>query len=412
MTRFTGTPKGTGGTTAAPWVNDQVGGPDLDATALNRWETAILAAVNRGVITVAASTLPTAMKDAADFVCDGVDDQVQINQALVLATRAGDAFGGQSRPVVQLLGGEFSIADDNATSIKMYPNVWLRGLGWGTNLAPKWATNLDRGCIELLNTTVSHCKVSDLTIGRKNSVNSNGHGIKFVQSGSADAYEIVTGSDPFITIENLYINRMNGHGAWFSGATGGARESRIINCLFWNAAQDGLFIDGASDCQIIGCRSNSGGASYSGFHLGGGNTKIADCKAYFSDGDGFKIDSSRVEVSNCSAQDNGKYGFNFQSQDFTASGLVADSNGRTGSAAGGGFLIASQGVIHGLHAFDRGQTPANPQTRPIVISGSPQVYLTGFTRLGAGGTVHLTGSVGANSFVRLVRDGTTVQAVG
>lgn len=392
--------------------------PALGSGAWYPWATGVDNAVRAlgrsGALIVASNEAPTSLKDTADFVCDGVDDQVEINAALLKASRPGDGFGGEGHIAVQLVGPTFYVGNNGTGAITMYPATTLQGNGRGTMIRPMWPTNVDRGCIELLSNVTDHVRVKDLTIGRPGStVVFNGHGIKFVQTGTADQFQLKSASDPLIQIDNVWVMFAGRCGIWCTGTTGGAREMIIRDCLLWNAVDECLWVDSSSDAEIIGCRANGGTGGKAAFRLGGGNTMMADCKAYFSESpaDGFLIDSSRCMISNCTAQDNGRHGFNFTGADVVAVGLMADSNSRL-LGTGAGFNIAANGVYNGLEAFDRGQTPGSPQLTQINITGSPTIMLTGRTSLGANGTVHVAGAAGANSYARVVRQGTTLFSVG
>jgi hypothetical protein len=366
-----------------------------------------------GILRVASMHAPADVKAQCQYVCTGVNDQIQINDALQAATRPGDGFGGTGAGCVELVGGDFYIASDNATSINMYPSTWLRGSGPGVFLRPRWtSTSIDRGTIELVNQSVAHVRVSDLTIGRESDIATNGHGIKFYQSGKASAYQMNTGSDPFIWIHDVMILKVRGKGVYLTGAagSGGCRATQVLDVVAWNTSGDGFDIQ-SSDCHLTNCNAqpNAGG---NGFRIQGGNSKLLNCKSYYSeaDTDGFLITSSRAEVHGCAAQDNGRWGFNISSGDCTVTGCVADSNARM-TSSGGGFNIASTGVYEGLHAFDRGQTPSSPQLRGIVLAGSPQVMLTGRSSVPSG-SAHVIGAPGAGSYAKVVRSGTSVYSVG
>lgn len=360
-------------------------------------------------LTVASNNLPANVKAGADFACDGVDDQVEINAALALATRPGDGFGGQGFNEVRLIGPDFSVADDNATSIKMYPNTRLVGSGWGTLITPKWTSSAStRGCIELFSDTTAHVQVADLGIGRVNAVTSNGSGIVFSQTGIGDAYQIMTGNDPFCKIENVLIRKMSQHGIYCTGNTGGAREMQIYGCVTFGTGGAGIWVESSSDSQISSCRTANAGTH--GFILAGGNTKLADSKAYYAVLDGFSVTSSRCEVGDCAAQDNGRNGFNFTGANVTANSLVADSNQRL-DQAGAGFAIGADGVFQGLNAFDRAQTPGSPQSVGIRFSGSQHVVLTGRISPSSGGQA-VVGTPGSGSFMRVAVPGSALVTAG
>lgn len=80
----------------------------------------------RGVtVTIAAADSSAEERDAADYVCDGVADEVEIQAAV-------DFVGALGGGVPQLLEGQF-VTSAGAT-IDILEGVWLRGLGAATNL--------------------------------------------------------------------------------------------------------------------------------------------------------------------------------------------------------------------------------------------------------------------------------------
>lgn len=374
-------------------------------------------------LTVASSQLPAPIRDACDYVCTGVNDQIQINTALRRASRPNDGFtGAEGRIGVALVGPRFFVGNSTAGlgagAITMYPSTHLVGAGPGTIITPQWSSNVDRGCIELVNVNTAHTRISNFTIGNHNAVVVNGHGVKYTNNGTADAYEFMTGSDTFHQISYVTTLKTAGHGFWLTGTTGGNREAQIHNCLAWASEGKGFWLDGSSDCQISDCRATGGGDNPR-FHLAGGNVKAANCKSYFSGntagnlgataGDGFLVTSSRIAIANCDAQDNGRWGFNISGANVTATGLVADSNSR-GTTSGGGFTLSGQGVYEGIHAHNRTQN-AITQNRGIVFTGSPKLYLTGrvsMDQLIDGPGTAVQGTV--TGYVRVVRDGTGADA--
>jgi hypothetical protein len=71
---------------------------------------------------VAASTAPQILKSSADYICDGIADEVEINAAHAALSAAGG--------IVQLSCGDFAVA----TSVAPTAKSWLRGQGVGTRL--------------------------------------------------------------------------------------------------------------------------------------------------------------------------------------------------------------------------------------------------------------------------------------
>lgn len=400
------------------WVDNDPLTP-LSAARLNHMEAGILAAhaiagssavPRMGRLLVASSELPQSVKDGCDYVCDGTNDQVEINQALLRASRPGDGFGGEGFIGVELVGPTFYVGHDNATSITTYPSTALFGNGNGTLISPQFTTvGIDRGAIETLNTNVHRILIANLTIGRKTSVSFPGHGIKIVGGGVGDAYEIKSGNDPFHMIHHVNVHRASGKGIWCTGAGGGSREMQIGWCVLFNCMEQGLLVDGSSDSQISDCRATGGGA-FPGFELGGGNTRLSNSKAYYrgnangstTSADGFLISSSRCEISSCAAQDCGGYGFNVASSEATLTHALADSNNK-------GFRIASDGSFIGLRGLSRSGGGFS-QNVGIEFSGAPKGMVEGVITLPATGIAHVSGSMAANSYARIVRIGSGAAA--
>ena len=374
-----------------------------------------------GAVRVASNALPADVKAQCDFVCDGVDDQAQINAALALATRPGDGFGGEGYGTVRLVGPSFSIADDNATPILGHPNTILEGGGAGTLVSPKWtSTTVDRGCIELVTQGTTRFKVYNLTIGHAAADSSkfNGHGIKFQGNGTGGTYELPTGADAYLQVQDVNIHYPRGHGVYTLGTAGdpsGCRGFRAKSVSVRGASNstatgDGFRID-SSDAKLMDCTCAD---VLVGFRIMGGSQKITHCKTFYTVGDGFSVESSLAELSACAAQDCGRWGFNFATSNYTAHGISADSCARR-DQTGGGVLVAAWGSIFGVHCSDRAQTPASLQNRGIMFSGSPQVYIDGYVEAPTDRTNFVdwvVGSPGAGSYGRIVRNGTTVWAVG
>jgi hypothetical protein len=83
------------------------------------------------LILVASSTAPAAVKNVAEYVCDGTADQTEINLALAAVASTGG--------LVQLTPGTFNLS---ATITPTVGNIILRGSGWGTILRVNNAANV------------------------------------------------------------------------------------------------------------------------------------------------------------------------------------------------------------------------------------------------------------------------------
>jgi hypothetical protein len=294
----------------------------------------------------------------------------------------------------------------------MYPNTALRGCGDGTLVRSGLPGGSTKGVIELLSTLVSRCAVSDMSIGHPTSA-FNGSGIKFDGTGDNGAsYGFNTGGDAFIKIRRVGIYNPTQKGIWMIDG----REVQIDNVHVQNARQHGVFLDNHSDGKLHRIVANGNAGLQAGIHITGGNTQVSDCKVFYRGNGssntaqhGFHINTSRVTMGNCQAQDNGGYGFYIDGSDHSVANCMADSNAAQDTAMGG-FWIGATGSYSGLVATDRAQS-TNRQNRGIVFSGTPQVYLTGRVDVDSGSN-HVVGNPGANSYVRLVRAGTAVHALG
>lgn len=148
--------------------------------------TADSAALKPGVtIIVAASN--SRGNDAADYICDGTADDVQIQAAI-------DAVSALGGGLVRLLDGDYVIA----TAVTMKSNVDICGLGDATQLTAATETNI----FKFIGVAVSNVVISDL----------------YLQTSSAGMTVIWAGDDD--NLENIAIRNctINAIGADYSAA--------------------------------------------------------------------------------------------------------------------------------------------------------------------------------------------------
>lgn len=145
---------------------------------------------------VAAANAPASVKETAAYVCDGVDDQVQVNQALNDTLAAG---GGK----ILLSAGLFLLND----SIKVPPGggLTLEGVGWGTVL--------------------------------KNAANSNRYAITFTGPGETRA------CFQHFKIDGNYLEQTGGGGIWAQGAV----QCRFDNLHLTACYDTGIYLGPVSD---------------------------------------------------------------------------------------------------------------------------------------------------------------------
>lgn len=206
---------------------------------------------------VAASNADNESKEAADFKCDGVSDQTEINSAITAASAAG---GG----VVQLTEGTFTLSD----RIVMASKVWLRGAGQGTVIraVAGWAA---------ANKQIVHAQaltdiaITDLAIdGQRASQTVDHHGVSIDTttrcwlerltihdinqvSGDADAV-FLTGTTVGAIVESCDFYNLDG-GAIHTQS--GPTNLRVADCRFLlTDAAKGLHFEGSGNGSIVrGC---------------------------------------------------------------------------------------------------------------------------------------------------------------
>lgn len=367
-----------------------------------------------GAIIVASSEAPSAVKTAAHYTCDGTDDEVQINAAMLDAsalTAHGGTAGAEQAGTVLLTGGRFNIGSD---PIKMRTGCQLQGMGRLTELRAVGLTTAadDSGSgtgtaiIKLNDATVHNCTVRDLYLQGNAASGGDGHGIHFASTSGADRTAYPNSNpDPYIHIDNLYIEGFTGsanrHGIWMDTDL---RGSIITKCELRNFTGHGIYIDGTPDSNIVDC--HVGGAAGTGFYIAGGNVKLSSCKSFYCDTNGFYISSGRGNLVGCESQDNA-VGFRITGSPVTFAGVVADTH-RDDAI----IINASRTVIAGLNIFQRASGRYATCTRGLTWTGTP----TDCSVVGVVNPTDITSATsgtatGARNFVR-VSNGSSLVSVG
>ncbi len=240
---------------------------------------------------VAASDARQKSIDNADFVCDGTDDQVEIQAAIDLLT-----VGGR----VLLSEGAFSIAaPSSGAAITLTRGVSLQGLGSGlagagtilTQLGTGGAANVrllrllgdslinnlrivtlgdvDGILVQDLHCTIEYCAIEplnghgidmqegDVTIrNNRISVGGAGHGI-FSDGLAGERHVVIDG--------NLLLGA-TGYGIRFDGA-GVPLRATIVNNNFDCGTGGGIYLDDASDSMVANNLIRSAGSTLHGVRL-------------------------------------------------------------------------------------------------------------------------------------------------
>lgn len=335
-------------------------------------------------ITVAANDAPTAVKDAADYVCDGTADQVQINAAIVAAAGSGVATGDSDAPTnmygrVLLSAGQFKIE----SPILMKTGVHLQGAGPLTRLQ---AVGLDvstddagsgvgAAVIKLLDNTVHVTHVSDLWINGNYGSGGSCHGIHYANGGDTSYYPDFS-PDPDHMLTNLWISRFTGgtrHGIWLSNDCRGTIANNIqIRDVSGNAMR----LTGSPDSHFSNIHAN---ADDTGWYISSSNVKLTNCKAYFCGNAGawgFDLQAQRILLAGCESQDN-RNGVRFGVERCQATNLMLDTHLETA------LEIANwRNVVEGFNIYQRGGTaPYTTLTNGVLFTSNPnECIITGIVR--------------------------------
>jgi hypothetical protein len=338
--------------------------------------------------TVAASSESQAVKDSCDYVCDGTDDEVQINQAIDALSANTIGRGTQGGTVI-LIGRLFSIA----SPILIQTQVRL------TSLYGKYATVVQNtsannpgtsgGMIELFSLGTQYTQIDNLTLSGQG-VSCNG-----IYQVVGTAFEW----DAFHTVEDLYIFNVGGDGLHVAQGAENLPRNRgnmYSRIRIIEAGRYGVH-SGCPDSFYIQVDTGSSGSH--GFNAAHANNRYVNCKAWYSDGDGFRYTVGRDnQTTGCESQDNQGHGFYVSSPRNSFSACCADSNGYTGT--GDGFFVIGNGTsIAACTASEKGEHTAS-QRYGIQFSGTPKVLVNLTTSGNTTGAS--TGATAAGSVVNVV----------
>lgn len=330
------------------------------------------------VVQVLSNDADTAWKTAASadaytLVCDGTNDEVQIQQAIDLAAplqsrNAAMPAGAKQVGKVQLGGGRFFIG---AAGIKMRTAVWLDGNGKGTEVRAVGCNQ--PGMIGLAAPSDHLCEVSNMQLWGNTSGGGSCSAIDFDMTDGANTSgypDANPDSDHFI--HNLFIDEFRGtgrHGVYLHAAPTVAvpnphnrgnmvKDLQIRDCTGGN----GIYFDGASDSYIECC--HVGGSGDTGYRIAGGNTKMSDNKSFFSNNCGVWVTSGRANVVGHESQDEST-GLFFDGVPGTAVGLVVDTCDVAGIRVSNDRL-----QIMGFNAFVRSGGRYTTQQRGLWYDGA------------------------------------------
>lgn len=245
-------------------------------------------------------------KDKPDYICDGVNDDVQIQAAI-------DAVGAAGGGTVFLRAGTYVIG----TQIDLdSTEVHLVGEGMGaTVLQAKAAFSTgtaiiaaDQSFISIQHLTVDGNKANQTTeahTGIYCGFNSTAFTDIFIDN--VEVKNVNLGIGIYTDIDKTIISKCISHDNEDNGiyADTSANTSKILNCISYSNASDGIFVD-TSYVNVVGCTSYSNTGD--GFTGGEKYVSYTNCIAYSNTAEGFDINNTNIVVSGCIAQLNGTRG--------------------------------------------------------------------------------------------------------
>lgn len=235
---------------------------------------------------VAAATASVQMQAAADYLCDGTADDVEINAALASLPASGGT--------VLLSEGTFTLAA--AISLNVTSQT-LRGMGMGATILAAVSAGGTPVNVGLIQMNSAYGEVSDLTIDGNKANNA-------AQTSMIGIYVPATTS-PSIRRVRVVNSAGDGIMVWNVAQNGVMRD-----CLVESSAARGIYVyAGAGQPFVIsGCTSKSNGSG--GFYIDGGPVTISDCQAISNTGRGFGIyAAAQATLSQCTASGSTTHGF-------------------------------------------------------------------------------------------------------
>lgn len=290
---------------------------------------------------VASASAPGGTRNRADYLCDGVADQIEIQAAVDAASAAG---GG----IVQLSIGQFNIS----APITLHPRVTLHGVHGDQIFNPTQLTNPSRlnivaefvggAAIVMLGQTAggyggksAEQRIYALTIDGANSPAAV-HGIQ--------ASDYIHG----VVLRDVAVKQVTGKGIYTFTENGAQPFSWTMNrVVVDNSGGVGIHLVNHSDFTAYDVISI--GAGSDNFVLSNmPNSRMTNCRAEWSEGHGYKIEgnwgtgtgSGGMVFTGCSTDRNHSNGFDITSTGNAPISLVGcytRRDGRNNNSGGGGF---------------------------------------------------------------------------
>lgn len=285
-------------------------------------------------VIVAASNASASARARADYRCDGVADEAEINVAINSLSTAP-----QGRVV--LSEGLFSISSDITI---LYDNIALVGVGRGAR---------GGGAPPLGGTRIS--PTADFAGSAFVNVQSSGDtktlACVLLRDFVVDGTNLSGPFDGVIfrgnrgVLDNVYVTRCTGHGFHFGAPSGWSTfDTKIVACQGEYSGLNGFFIDTrASDVVFLGCNGNN-------------NT-----------GDGWKVAAATIQLQGCHAYDNTANGIEFASHGFGTRVIGTRVEGNNGGIVTTGTQTGQVGIVG---CTFRNNSPATTNTTDHISLGA------------------------------------------
>jgi len=313
---------------------------------------------------VAAANSPN--KNRADYICDGVADEVQINAAIVATAAAGGRTNGAvgEGGEVHLLAGSYSVA----APIVMLTRVSLIGHGNLQSVRISSAANSGHGIYfkawDAANSPISVDERGQFKIANVNMI------MSLTQSAASWGIYIDNDDTEWLyncIFDNVYVSAAKSGGMYVKKE----EESCYNQCIFTGiTAGSGFYSDGTSKTTFNQCRFSDSLGHCCRMEGAGSFVHFSNCsfnESGFLSGLCISNDAlTDVTVSNCTAQDNYDSGF------FVEAGLRilfvnciayrnvwAEHSGVGGFRIGGGIVTDSHcSLVNCISSYNDGENAA------------------------------------------------------
>ena len=270
----------------------------------------VLGGENTQIITVAGD-------GSGDYNCDGVKDDIEINQALEFAANNPGTTVQLKGPFTYdiadslLIGSDTTLAGDSGVTIKLAKGLPL----WGSresSIAEKKAMIMIRG------SSASNVKIEGLTVDGSQSdyypdvrlgtssynmatlINANGLTIQDVtfQNGCNDAMLISKSSN--VVIDTVTVNKCGHDGVYAYHVDG----ITVKNSTFINRTNSSVRFDSVTDGVMTNNECTTSGGGYAGLELQGTLENIEASGNYFHDLPSPAVVRLNTDETNVNIQDN------------------------------------------------------------------------------------------------------------